>query len=215
MGVDNSQIRTSGKFESCGKCLRCGYSGPKTAVARHLDKCLDKSSTEEDQVIRLSFEAPRHWIYVDTRVGATLGMVDKLLRKTWLECCGHLSAFEMRGLRLRMNTKVGLVFTEKGQTFSHEYDFGSTTILKDRVAAVRSGPVTHSLVRLLARNDPIPWLCIECGAQATEICTICAYDDEYGGLFCEAHAGDHDHDGDLYLLPVVNSPRMGVCGYKG
>jgi hypothetical protein len=112
-----------------------------------------------------------------------------------------------------MNASVGSVFMWKGQTFAHEYDFGSTTVLKGRVAAVRTGPVRHSRVRLLARNDPMAWLCIECAAPATEICTVCADDDEYGGLFCAAHASHHDHDGELFLL--VNSPRMGVCGYTG
>jgi hypothetical protein len=215
MGADDSKVITSGKFVSLGKCLDCGYGGPRNAVASHLDKCLDKSSTEEDMVVRLCFEAGRYWIYIDARAAARLGNVDKLLRKTWLECCGHLSAFEVSGQRLSMNTSVGSAFMWKGQTFSYEYDFGSTTFLKGRVATLRTGPVGRGRVRLLARNDPMPWLCIECAAPATEICTVCGDEDEIGGLFCEAHASHHDDDGQLYLLPVVNSPRMGICGYTG
>ena len=34
------------------------------------------------------------------------------------------------------------------------------------------------------------------------------------GFFCATHASDHDCGAGM-LLPVVNSPRMGVCGYTG
>ncbi|GIW34665.1 hypothetical protein [Meiothermus sp.] len=73
-------------------------------------------------------------------------------------------------------------------------------------------------LRLLARNEPPVWPCSVCGQPATQIDTECAYELE-SPFFCEAHAQEHiqqKHDGDDYmLLPVVNSPRMGVCGYEG
>jgi hypothetical protein len=64
----------------------------------------------------------------------------------------------------------------------------------------------------MARNDPPEYLCDLCDKPATQICTMCLYKDE--GLLCEAHAKTHKC-GDEMFLPVVNSPRVGVCGYSG
>jgi hypothetical protein len=47
---------------------------------------------------------------------------------------------------------------------------------------------------------------------ATAVCAQCLYESK--GFCCGAHAPDHDCGEDM-LLPVVNSPRMGVCGYSG
>jgi hypothetical protein len=82
MGADDSQIVTSGKFVSRGKCLGCGYSGPRSAVSSHLDKCLDKSRIEEDMVVRLCFETPhnpRYWIMSMHAPAPRLVM--------WTNCC--------------------------------------------------------------------------------------------------------------------------------
>jgi hypothetical protein len=55
-------------------------------------------------------------------------------------------------------------------------------------------------------------LCSACTKAATQICLQCA---EVGaGEFCDACAGQHDC-GEEMLLPLVNSPRTGVCGYCG
>ena len=34
-------------------------------------------------------------------------------------------------------------------------------------------------------------------------------------IVCDAHAAAHEHADEEVYLPVVNSPRMGVCGYTG
>jgi len=67
-------------------------------------------------------------------------------------------------------------------------------------------------VRLAARNEPPTWPCDVCGKAATAVCTQCLYEGK--GFCCAGHASSHDCDEDM-LLPVVNSPRMGVCGYTG
>jgi hypothetical protein len=33
-------------------------------------------------------------------------------------------------------------------------------------------------------------------------------------LLCDDCAADHEHDEEMFL-PVVNSPRIGMCGYSG
>jgi hypothetical protein len=70
-------------------------------------------------------------------VTAPLSKLDRFLRDTWLECCGHLSAFEIGSNRYassptqgEMSMRVPLSrVLEKGIKFSYEYDYGSTTAL--------------------------------------------------------------------------------------
>ena len=44
------------------------------------------------------------------------------------------------------------------------------------------------------------------------ICAQCIYEDK--GCLCDACARSHEC-GEEMLLPLVNSPRAGVCGYTG
>jgi hypothetical protein len=69
-------------------------------------------------------------------------------------------------------------------------------------------------VELLARNDAPQIACDQCGTgkPATQICTECMY--QTGGWLCDDCITTHDCDPAM-LLPVVNSPRAGICGYTG
>jgi hypothetical protein len=78
--------------------------------------------------------------------------------------------------------------------------------------AHRHAPSRRDVVRLLARNDAPVWTCTECDNAAVSLCSYCI--DEDDTFLCEAHAEDHEC-GEEAMLPVVNSPRMGVCGYSG
>ena len=40
-----------------------------------------------------------YWMHVAVPLTAPLSKLDDFLRHTWLECCGHLSAFEIGGKR--------------------------------------------------------------------------------------------------------------------
>jgi hypothetical protein len=99
-----------------------------------------------------------------------------------------------------------------GATLRYEYDFGTTTELTIKVAAVRRGPADAEFIRLLARNDPPEVPCESCGRPAARICSQCIF--EGGGWLCRACARKHKC-GEEMLLPVVNSPRVGMCGYTG
>jgi predicted RNA-binding Zn-ribbon protein involved in translation (DUF1610 family) len=65
-------------------------------------------------------------------------------------------------------------------------------------------------VHILARNEPPAIVCGECGKPAAKVCTECL--DEGEDWVCDECAARHDED---MLLPVVNSPRVGVCAYGG
>jgi hypothetical protein len=43
----------------------------------------------------------------------------------------------------------------------------------------------------------------------------CQYEDEVWGTLCAEHAEVHPHDGYGEPMLLVNSPRVGMCGYTG
>ncbi len=174
--------------------------------------------------------ATMYWLHLEMSVDATLTQLDSFLSDQWLECCGHLSAFEINGQsyassvnrewgmddKSMRSVKLGKVLSI-GQQFGHEYDFGTTTELNLKVLGERVGMATKSQpVRLLAQNDPPEIPCSKCGKLATQLCTECLYEDqdEAAGWLCDDCVEQHECDEEM-LLPVVNSPRVGMCGYTG
>ena len=97
-----------------------------------------------------------------------------------------------------------------GTTFKHEYDFGTTTQLLMKCIAERKGKAKE--IEIIARNNLPDFKCCKCGKAAKEICTQCIWEGE--GLLCKSCAKEHECGEDM-LLPVINSPRMGMCGYTG
>lgn len=201
---------------SFGVCQMCGTRSGKAAMAAHLRKCLPRAgdgAAVDGLVIRIqAMGAPMYWMDCAVRVDAKLKQLDALLRRTWLECCGHLSAFSTGGRsRIGMGVVIEKALASAGNRVAYEYDFGSTTALvishSGHIDAVFDKPI-----RVVARNEPIVWACDVCGEPATAICTQCVYDER--GFCCAKHATKHSCGTDM-LLPVVNSPRMGVCGYAG
>ncbi len=170
------------------------------------------------------------WLDVEVNANASLRVLDQFLRDIWLECCGHLSQFEIDRTRYEaiidrswgnpdsksMDAKIGKVL-QVGSHFTYEYDYGSTTELELRVLGEHEGTIAKDL-RLLARNESPQWECNVCGQPATKIDTECAYEME-NPFFCTKHAKEHakkQHGSEDYMLmAVVNSPRMGVCAYEG
>ena len=226
---------------SRGICTFCHKEFSKSAIGRHLEKCEQRPSAEakagskqKAQKVRTFHlvvegrDLPMYWMHLDVTANSTLATLDQFLRDTWLECCGHLSAFEIGGVRYTVNGGVndgwGWGIPEKsmqvrldkvfspGQSCSYEYDFGSTTDLKLRVIAEREVEAKKKAIEVLARNTPPEILCDECGKPATNVCTQCIYDGR--GWLCDDCAEDHEC-GEEMLLPVVNSPRVGTCGYAG
>ena len=157
----------------------------------------------------------------------TLKHLDGFLRDEWLECCGHLSQFIIGGLKYdsnpesaeyervsSMNYKLQSVLQEK-MIFDHEYDFGTTTYLKLKVSAANIPPVINKKgIVLLAVHDKVQFKCDVCGKEATRLCPYCPIHED-SGLLCDKCADEHmsEYGDDVYLLDVVQSPRMGECAY--
>jgi hypothetical protein len=137
-----------------GKCNLCGYEGTKAALTKHLQTCPanhDEPSGKQETIFRLRVEDADmgiFWLDVEMKTATNLLELDQFLRDIWLECCGHLSSFEMNRERYSipypgheelgksMDMKASKVLS-KGLSFSHEYDFGSTTYLTLKVTEER------------------------------------------------------------------------------
>jgi hypothetical protein len=109
-----------------------------------------------------------------------------------------------------MENSLGEVLRPK-MKFSYNYDFGSTTKLTLNVVSEREGKKSKEPVRLLARNDPPAIPCGVCGTPATRVTAEGCGEDSW---LCDKCAAGDDVE-EEYLLPVVNSPRVGVCAYTG
>ncbi len=218
------------KSTTDGQCLFCKGTFSKQAMSKHLEACekrkpSKKASASPQRVFHLLVEgryAPEYWIHLEAAANATLQDLDGLLRDLWLECCGHLSAFTIAGQTYsstvmdefgdkNMKVPLGKVLYPK-MKFSHEYDFGTTTELTLKVVAERESAVKRGDIILMARNEPPLIVCDVCGKKATQLCSQCIYEDT--GALCGNCANEHDCGEDM-LLPVVNSPRVGMCGYSG
>lgn len=205
-----------------GLCLLCNQTIEHRTIAKHLAQCLEKNTlqkapqaAEKEKIFLIKITAGKEfWLYIEINGSATLEALDDFLRDTWLECCGHLSAFMMNGEEFssdkNMSKTIHRVLPVDTE-FEYEYDFGSTTYLQGKVLSARPGKLSES-IQLLARNHlPADIQCTACQKKAEIICTAC------NEFFCENCQEDHIDkcEGEEYSLPVVNSPRMGVCGYTG
>jgi hypothetical protein len=122
-----------------------------------------------------------------------------------------MSAFYASGQR-EVGKSRKLSSFSTGDKLTHEYDFGSTTETLITVIGTIRRKLQKEAVRLLARNVPPQFKCAECGAPAEYVCTECMYDSD-NPFYCAKCSEEHEHE-DM-LMPVTNSPRMGVCGYDG
>lgn len=224
---------------SKGTCTFCHRELSKASMTRHLASCEQRTAMQGETGSRQKakkskafhllvegYRLPMYWMHLEVAAGTTLATLDRFLRDTWLECCGHLSVFRIGGFNYyvdaemdaywdmrRKNMQVELEeVLSPGQTCSYEYDFGSTTELLVKVISEQEVDKKGKAIQILARNTLPGVPCDVCGEPATTFCTQCIYEDQ--GCLCEACAKDHEC-GEEMLLPMVNSPRAGVCGYTG
>jgi len=219
-----------------GTCELCGTSVDKRRSVAHHSACaaahdVDTSRGADLVTLRITaVGAHEYWLDAEADAGAALSKLDTFLRDIWVECCGHLSMFSVPPFRYSslpsgisgllgrtnpertMRARIGEVFNCTGQKGTYDYDFGSTTRLAIERTGGRAGRIGRPSVRLLVRNDPLPWTCGTCDKPATLVC--CAHETESSPFVCAAHKKAHPCS-DAMFLPVINSPRMGICGYAG
>jgi hypothetical protein len=236
--------------QSQGQCALCKGTFPKGSMTRHLARCLaahepaaavGEGGAKTGKLLHVVVEGkyrPEYWLHLEMPATTQLLYLDQFLRHLWLECCGHLSAFQVEGKKrpspprslaallaanpldwtdpgeVNMEDRVGR-FLQKGSKLSYEYDFGSTTRLVLKGVGEREGRIVKpNDVRLLARNDPPP---IPCGRCHKAPATLIDAENSYNrsGWLCARCAAEEGLSHEELTLPVVNSPRTGVCGYTG
>src|SRR3989441_1524943 len=165
---------------SKGTCTLCHRELVKASMTMHLVSSEQltamQGETESLQKAKKSkafhllvegYRLPMYWMHLEIAAGTTLATLDRFLRDTWLECCGHLSVFRIGGFnyyvdaemdaywdmrRKNMQVKLEEVLST-GQTCSYEYDFGSTTELTLKVVSEREVEAPGKAIQILARNN--------------------------------------------------------------
>ena len=236
------KIVSSGKCRLCGQLV--GKAQMSTHLKKCLKRSVaelvpgDKMPRCFHVVVGAAYD-PAYWLHLELPATVTFGRLDRVLRDLWLECCGHMSAFRFPRKQVRPTSASDFAHVFKGfkgfksggfvdepdddqiigerlgkrlqpgLKFDYEYDFGSTTNLSLRVLDDYASLQSKPKIRLLARNEPPDIPCAQCGKPATQICVGCE-----GVTLCDACAPEHECGEDM-LMPLLNSPRSGVCGYCG
>lgn len=216
--------------QSKGTCVYCDKELAKGGVSKHLATCpkrqtaiakAEQGKGTSEMLYHLRVEdayRKEFWLDLEMRGSKTLKDLDTYLRAIWLECCGHLSEFLGSGSlaqQIGKQRKISEVL-QPGGHLTHIYDFGTSSETEIKVVGVREGKPTNSrAIALMARNIMPEEECIECGDRATHLCMECLIEDETWGTLCDKHTKTHPHDNYGEPIPLVNSPRLGMCGYEG
>jgi len=211
----------SEELTSEGKCFYCEQVLSQKEMVKHLAKHLaEKEKTElgtkTQTYCHIVAEADIMFLHLLVKGTASMKVIDTFLRDIWLECCGHMSGFRKGREEIGMNKKVQNILVNK-EKLIYDYDYGSTTRLS--LKGLKHYELNEkSTIILLSRNEPLQIMCSTCGKEpAVCMCSTCCWEKE--AFFCRKCAENHEKDcedfADFSEMPVVNSPRMGVCGYEG
>ncbi|MBB6623514.1 SEC-C domain-containing protein [Clostridium gasigenes] len=221
-----------------GKCYCCGKDIDGKTAKRHILSCksrlnnieeyLNKSKIKKDKfIIKMvdKYMPSVYSIYLSIDKDTTLRSLDTFLRDVWMECCGHLSEFEINGTTYTCSENLDEDFFDDEETmdinlknvisvgnkFVYSYDYGSTSrIILEVINEYTTGSL-DSTIEILARNNESKPICYKCDNKAKYM------DYESQEFVCgECVEGEVAEDDDfLTELGYTNSPRDGVCGYEG
>lgn len=221
-------------MSTSANCRLCGSTYTVRGITRHLQACIpkhtDRLETESGQ--------ERPGVHVTVRAGgmcsgdyrldlmvdsqASLSTLDRVLRNVWMECCGHMSSFwrdRPWGHELSDQQTFGRVSSYDDIVYG--YDFGTTSIAEVQMKDTYALAAPAAAVQCIARNEPPEITCQACGEHAaTQLCPYCVYQ-QAAAVFCESCAADHEQGGcpqgvgEGMMMPILNSPRSGLCGYTG
>ncbi|HAG15277.1 MAG TPA: hypothetical protein DCG69_01960 [Bacteroidales bacterium] len=209
------------ELKSEGKCMFCEQLFSPKEIKKHLVKHLaDMEKTDAagktQTYCHIEVVAAEMFLHLLVKGNKKMEIIDDFLRGIWLDCCDHMSGFRHKNIEIEMDEKVKDIFVPKVKIF-HDYDYGSTT------RVFLTGLKYYDLnlkddIILLSRNEPLKIMCSICKIKpAVNICSVCLWDRD--SVFCESCSKKHEkicNDFDEYSsMPIVNSPRMGICGYTG
>ncbi|EPY2284232.1 IS1096 element passenger TnpR family protein [Clostridium sporogenes] len=223
-----------------GKCYFCNKEFSKSGILRHIKSCsamkeymgcnMKSSKIKKDKFIlniASKYNPSIYWLYIAINKTATLKDLDKFLRDVWLECCGHLSSFEINNNTYESQIQDDIFsFFEReskdmnvclkdvvklNDKINYEYDFGSTTYLTIKVEGELSSLKTEKEIEIMARNNEPEIKCCNCDNK------VSYYDGEYDEFLCEEcyNKSNREDSEMIEEIDYWNSPRDGVCGYYG
>jgi hypothetical protein len=206
-----------------GTCATCLQTIAKSQMRRHLRQC---PGGGEGLLIEVTNAGTpkQYWLYLSAAPSATLEELDAVLRAVWLECCGHLSSFEIGGrggASYQSHAGTGFLGEDEVRgldelmasalppdTFAaYRYDFGTTTALELRRHEQGVLPPGARALALLARNLAPGLCCDRCSDPARWV--------DWQQTLCEGCHHELAEDEQELMLPLCNSPRAGFCGYDG
>lgn len=216
--------------QSRGSCVYCGAVTTKGGMLRHLAACAKRKAAIEQANLRGEKKETLYhlrvqdawqgvyWLHLEMPGASTLRNLDSYLRGIWLDCCGHLSQFTLKawqGNKIPMTRTIEQVFRPDLE-LTHIYDFGTSSYTLVKMVGAREGvPTTRHPIVLMARNLRPEFKCIECAEPAAWLCMECLIEADEAGTLCDKHAKRHPHEDYGEPVELVNSPRMGMCGYTG
>ncbi len=208
-----------------GVCMICGKVVDAQNAKEHIAACLQEEvpeSEEDNLLLRISdVDDADYWMYAALKRDAALAQLDNFLRDVWVDCCGHMSVFTAGGeeyyssnaREMGGHSMKARIFKDIscGAEILYEYDFGTPTRLKIEVIAECKMPKRQKKAVQLARNIQPKYACICCGRRAEYVASRMG-ESIAESAYC-AQCGLTNEEVRESLLPIVNSPRCGVCGY--
>ena len=191
----------------------------------------------------LTYSGP-YWMVLLVPKMMKLHYLDRFLRRTWVECCHHLSRFDVNQqtyhcpsvltehepryggeIKIMTDYTVQDILPTIGTTMEYTYDFGTPTWLNLEVFGEGITPTSEEIFVLARNRLPV----INCGQciknPATWGCTWCC------DCLCKTCTNDHDchamEPSNVIVEPseegksadqfveIFNSPRSGTCMYCG
>ena len=194
-------------------CNICKKEYSYRAIKRHINSCINKNYDKGNSylyylIIKDSYNN-MYYLHISAKRDITLYDLDEYIRNVWVECCGHMSAFFNKRDELSMNMTLKKAFSQT-EKLEYIYDFGSSTKLTVEFVKEFKGEQDID-IKTLSRN-PLPSVeCSECGSkEVVGICSQCMWEGE--AYLCKECLLTHECGVNM-ILPYVNSPRTGVCGY--
>ena len=195
-------------------CQFCNIKFGTNAFKEHIADCICNSQNNKsgyliEFISHSGILGKEYIMYAIFGTKCKFSHIDEFLKKRWCECCGHLSTLdkivflenEMAMTEIKFNILISKHVNV--DQFRYQYDMGSTTTIFFRIVKKLDGIETNTNIELLYHNEPYKLKC-KCKKEALYI-----YE---GEKLCEECKEDVDEP--ECALSIVNSPRVGMCGYE-
>lgn len=218
---DNSDYEDRIKgISSRGHCFKCGAELGRRAMLNHVRKeRAEFGNDEKCTILEISSYSKSFWMVIEAAEDAKLADLDVFLRDVWMECCGHCSMFVPKSNNPWRETEFNIFkaissFPEDSELM-YIYDFGSTSAAEIKVIGTFSREKCKGSIRLLSRNCPVRPRCEKCGVDADLVLWDGIDESDYSALCKDCGRPFKSRGYRGKYAPFANSPRMGICGYRG